>query len=495
MAYNIYGDIDVGRLTNLGVFDETLVTGIAGSIAYSTNTNEPVWHNGAVWSPFGGGNTIYSADDNLTGNRTVTGGDNLLSFTDLSAFLLQANGASAVNGLVQAPTLNIDGAAVLNLDSPVLNLVQVPPTDNTNPNFLVRDVSGQIELRDLSTVSADFYSNDLTATASRNHAVNAGVTIQQVMTSTTPGRTNTIAWNGDGNASQVALAGNTTTFNQTDVITFLEANSAAGVNRFEVGLNRLQLEINPTADLQVNGDPGTAGQVLTSNGANLPPTWQAGTATGGIYSGSGSIQAGTTTVTGNATNTLLFNNIGITHFQDIGPSGYDVIFDGVTNAIQVRSFATGTPQLNLNASGAALSNQGSTFSMVSTTGPTFTFAAGHDMRIGGVAGAVGDQVTSNGVGAAPVWGPPASDIALKNSIIDLDYGLETLMKLVPKRFKYNGYNDERIGFSAQDVQEVIPEAVAMRSDDFLGLRKDDIVAVLVNAVKQLKFEIDKLKGK
>lgn len=48
-----------------------------------------------------------------------------------------------------------------------------------------------------------------------------------------------------------------------------------------IGVGALDLAVN---ELQVNGAPGAAGQVLTSNGPGVAPTWQAGGGGGGVAS-------------------------------------------------------------------------------------------------------------------------------------------------------------------------------------------------------------------
>ncbi len=49
------------------------------------------------------------------------------------------------------------------------------------------------------------------------------------------------------------------------------------------------------------------------------------------------------------------------------------------------------------------------------------------------------------------------------------------------------------GFSAQDVQDVLPEAVSEDSRGYLTLSDRPIIAALVNAVKELKEQNEQLK--
>jgi hypothetical protein len=98
-----------------------------------------------------------------------------------------------------------------------------------------------------------------------------------------------------------------------------------------------------------------------------------------------------------------------------------------------------------------------------------------------------------------------SDERLKNDITDLQYGLNEILQLRP--VSYNWKNDtinqgKQFGFIAQEVQEIMPELISefTTTEDEeevvrLGLDKEGIYATLVNAIKELKAEIELLKQK
>ena len=96
----------------------------------------------------------------------------------------------------------------------------------------------------------------------------------------------------------------------------------------------------------------------------------------------------------------------------------------------------------------------------------------------------------------------SSDERLKTNIVDTKYGLDHILKLESKEFdwkeKLNGRHD--IGFIAQQVQEVIPELVKEvdglnGEDPHLTVDYAKVVPILVNAIKELKDEINELKIK
>jgi hypothetical protein len=98
-----------------------------------------------------------------------------------------------------------------------------------------------------------------------------------------------------------------------------------------------------------------------------------------------------------------------------------------------------------------------------------------------------------------------SDERLKDDITDLKYGLNEILQLRP--VSYNWKNDtinqgKQFGFIAQEVQEIMPDLISefntIEDEEEvvrLGLDKEGIYATLVNAIKELKAEIEILKNK
>jgi hypothetical protein len=55
-------------------------------------------------------------------------------------------------------------------------------------------------------------------------------------------------------------------------------------------------------------------------------------------------------------------------------------------------------------------------------------------------------------------------------------------------------NGEHIGFAAQAVQKVIPEAVTANANGYLMVNGDPIIWTMLNAIKEQQQEIVKLKN-
>jgi hypothetical protein len=135
---------------------------------------------------------------------------------------------------------------------------------------------------------------------------------------------------------------------------------------------------------------------------------------------------------------------------------------------------TGTIRMTINSSG----NVG-----IGTTSPT-------------------DTLSVNGTASKPGGGTWSvfSDERLKNIKGTFNTGLNALMQLRPVRYEYKPNNalgikmgGEQIGFGAQTLQKVIPEAVTQNTNGFLMVNSDPIIWTMLNAIKEQQKEIVELK--
>ena len=113
--------------------------------------------------------------------------------------------------------------------------------------------------------------------------------------------------------------------------------------------------------------------------------------------------------------------------------------------------------------------------------------------------------TSNGT----VVGSQSSDIRNKNLVGDgtVPYGLAEILKLNPIKYQYKKELKDRIGFSAQQVEAIIPESVydtgedkdildnEITGDTIKAMYYVDLIPVLVNGIKELSAKIDTLETK
>ena len=98
-----------------------------------------------------------------------------------------------------------------------------------------------------------------------------------------------------------------------------------------------------------------------------------------------------------------------------------------------------------------------------------------------------------------------SDIRLKTNIESIDNALDKVCQISGFTYEHNELaklkcdidtGEQRyVGVSAQDVQQVLPEAVkrAPSNHDYLTVQYEKLVPLLIEAIKELKNEIDELK--
>ena len=97
----------------------------------------------------------------------------------------------------------------------------------------------------------------------------------------------------------------------------------------------------------------------------------------------------------------------------------------------------------------------------------------------------------------------ASDKRLKDNINIIDGALDKVNKISGYTFNYKNKPELRIaGVIAQELKEVLPEAVYTIDEeldgektDVLAVRYDSVVPLLIEAIKELKSEIEELKNK
>jgi hypothetical protein len=146
--------------------------------------------------------------------------------------------------------------------------------------------------------------------------------------------------------------------------------------------------------------------------------------------------------------------------------------------------ADGLQIYNTDGETAIFAKQSNTFVGLGTTNPT------QKLHV------VGNAYKTEG---GTSWAS-SSDLRLKTVLGDYEKGLNEITALQPVRFRYLENNPrqlssdtEQVGFVAQDVQKIFPEAVSQAEDGYLDFNIHAINVALINAVKELKAENDRLK--
>ena len=120
--------------------------------------------------------------------------------------------------------------------------------------------------------------------------------------------------------------------------------------------------------------------------------------------------------------------------------------------------------------------------------------------VGGINGAYNEKNVTT-------W-ETTSDERIKKNIKDNNAGLDILSQIQVRNFEYRTPDEitnlpshaaiekdgVQLGVIAQEIQKVLPECVSENSTGVLSVNTDPLVWYLINAVKELKAEIQALKG-
>lgn len=91
-----------------------------------------------------------------------------------------------------------------------------------------------------------------------------------------------------------------------------------------------------------------------------------------------------------------------------------------------------------------------------------------------------------------------SDQRLKDNIKPIEDPLSKVLSISGNTYTWNeksGKDGNDVGVIAQEIQKVIPEAVTERSNGYLAVNYEKIIPLLIEAIKDLKNEINDLKNK
>ena len=138
------------------------------------------------------------------------------------------------------------------------------------------------------------------------------------------------------------------------------------------------------------------------------------------------------------------------------------------------------------------------------TGPagttTWTGITGKPTVFPPAAGTITGNLTVTGVFVCNNDVTAFSDIRLKTNITQLTNALGKLDMINGYGFEYKDrVGEKQVGVIAQEVQTVLPEAVKLtervfNGEKMLAVNEIKIVPLLIEAIKELKREVDKLKG-
>lgn len=203
------------------------------------------------------------------------------------------------------------------------------------------------------------------------------------------------------------------------------------------------------SQISANGGVGSAGQVLTSRGANLSPQWT-------TVSGGG----------GTTTNALTIGT-GLTGTSFDGSSAVTIAID-----TSVVTTLTGTQTLTNKT----------------LTSPVITGGSIDNAPIGATTASTGVFTTVSATDFNST-----SDSRLKKNVTPVK-GLDIVNQLNGYEFDFIIHGQHASGVIAQEIEEVLPHLVN-NTKAYKTVSYDQIIPYLIESIKELSSEIESLKNK
>ena len=381
-----------------------------------------------------------------TASFTLKINDTQDSASKTTGALILTGGAGIGKNLNVGGDLGITG--VINASTPNSGTsggVRIAANSATNTSYL--QFLGSDRNTEYALISADSTSLSLSSTSGSTINLNDTVVVQDILRPSTGTGSKGIVWalNPGGGTGDTA---------------FIQYYAQSGENaRLHIGIQNdadddLYLEATQTT---------TSGALTVSNTLNV---------TGATTLSSTLDVTGTTTLSNtlNVTGaTTLNSTLGVTDkIECVTPNS------GSTGGLRIKANATsGISYLQFT------NNAGSSeFANIAVTSGTVTLT-----------------------GALNVTGDIAafytSDQRLKDNITPIHNALDKVLSISGNTFDWNeksGKEGTEVGVIAQEILEVLPEAVTTRDNGYLAVRYEKLVPLLIEAIKDLKAEIEELKG-
>ena len=519
---NLQWDNDAGYITSAG--DNTFVT--SASLSGSTLTltrNDSGTVTASGFLQVGSNSTDALAGDTvtITGAQATAISDNSLKISDtgIPAIITVADGTlSFANSNVTGATIRTKIGAGTG-DGDVTASSTTSFTNKSGSNSQWTNDEGYI------TSAANYYLDGITKSGNILTFSVSGTTDQtytfgsNAFNSTTIPTNNTQLTNGQNFITASSVNDGTLTITVDGDATTFTANQSGNSS----------VSITTSSDnFYVTGASYSGGTLTLSRNGSLGDV----TATGFLEIGVSSTTAlagNTTTITTTqaseiSANTLKVSDTGVPALLSAGGS---VEFNTDVTAAAVRlligagtsnlaigetsstalagdtTIPTLTSQLT-NNSGFLTSLSGAVLtSGAQTVAGAKTFSSDLKVSTGSIAvGNINNSTTDGRIDAAnDVVAFSSSDIRLKDNIKTIDNALDKVNSIQGIEFdwiekeKVHGNSGHDVGVIAQEIEKVLPEVVTTRDSGYKAVKYEKIVPLLIEAIKELTNEVNKLKNK
>ena len=357
---------------------------------------------------------------------------------------LNVGGDFKVAGITTFGQLNISGVSTFTgladfNGGASIDLVQIGVTanneiDTSSGNLIIDSAGGTTTIDDNVVVSGTFSSS-----GSTNGNIRIGITNDNEIDTST------------GNLTIDSAGGTVTVTDNLTVSGLLDANGGASIDNIQIGV---------TNDNEI--DTSSGGLTLDSAGGTV--TVDDNLTITGNLSLSGSFSGSSVTFSGNigaAGGTFGNVTVGVADDQTITTSSGKLILDAATNEVEINADIDHNGALNTSGN------------LVCAGSGTFS----------------GDVIAFS-----------SSDLTMKENVSTIDNALDMVSSLTGNTFNWKsdagiwGVEGGDTGIIAQEVEKLkLPGLTKKRGDGTIGVRYDRLIPVLIEAIKELKSEVEDLK--
>lgn len=259
------------------------------SLCYDKTADSLKFFDGSAWAAIGGGgggggNTIYTADDSLTGNRVVDQNSNTLSFTNSNGFLVNSNTK------VNVEKVSLQGITVIKGDNTLSSVSALQIYDGDSTPAVLWDFRNN---GDIIQGSADI-NHDLTGNK-RINFLGGRVKIDVVASSGTfefhKNSTKFLEINGNIDLFQSNFKRFRNSANQNFFIDFANTTTVCDAQWYSTGTvltHSIRTGSSQRAHFNLNG----SGTFIAGGSVNMPnlPTSASGLSSGDVYNDSGTLK-------------------------------------------------------------------------------------------------------------------------------------------------------------------------------------------------------------
>ncbi len=258
------------------------------------------------------------------------------------------------------------------------------------------------------------------------------------------------------------------------------SNAGEGRIYFDSTANKFKISENAGAFVDLVGSGGSMSGTTTSTKTELGTSATAAGSNAAAVGGSATASGSSSSAVG-ASSTASGVSATALGASSTASATNSVAIGNSSQASQTGSLAIGVSAQASGVNSVAIGNSATASATGAIAiGSSVTVSTTNEARLG----SSGAYLSAGGV-----W-TDASDRRLKKDIFDLRYGLNEVLQLRPVHYTAISDSSRHVGFIAQEVRDVIPEAVSGKEGDLkkgenLGLEYGNLTSVLVNAMKEL----------